>query len=205
MALSRSIAWGLVFSVVCSASQVLAQDSREVGMRDAVEAQLSKWKRGKENEAALALHQKDIVVARDISGVWLRDSGMDSTKLKLFSVGPNVYKIILSTGGCLGHWTLERTGVYKDGVLLLNRPLEEYTPLIYDRLFTIRTPAGVRLISEAALGWYREEHGAEMVSVLMFKNTTQSSATIMASKKPEVTKKQVAAPASRPSTQPLRL
>ncbi|MGC4044914.1 MAG: hypothetical protein QM758_14060 [Armatimonas sp.] len=168
-------------------------------MRAAIEARLSKWKRSKESEAALALHQKDIVVAGDISGFWLNGNDMALTSLKLFPIGPNTYKILFSAGGCLGHWRLERTGVYKDGVLLLNRPVEEYGSSPYDRLFTIRTPAGIRLISEFAMGWYRKEHGPDLVSFLTFKNTTQSSAAMMGAKK------KVVSPTPKPPAQPMRL
>lgn len=116
-----------------------------------IEQALSHWKRTSRKNPPVSAHISS--VAGDLSGEWTTKSG---TTIKLFIVKPNTYHVIFSSGRCLSHWTLERTGTYKDGTLLLNRPvMETYDidsdPWIYNRLFTTDTPKGQYLISDAAL------------------------------------------------------
>lgn len=198
--ISRFMVWAVASVVICSASKVHAQDNgkspdlpqEKTSTSKSIEELLSKWKRDKKT-AVLAPHQR--IIAENLSGVWQRSTGWDSTIFELFPIGPDTYKILFWTRGCLGGWTLERTGVYKDGILVLNRPVIEYAPFIYDRLFTIRTSQGIQLISDAALTWSRSQHEIALNSLWLFVNKTPPKASIS---RPFAAQKKTVTPSPKP-------
>jgi hypothetical protein len=145
---------------------VARQNQEEDTMGKIIEEKISLWKRTKDNNAFPSESQRCTV--SDVSGVWKRGGGMDYTTIKLFPMKSGRYRLLFSTGGCLSHWSLELTATYRDGVLLLNRPVEEYIPAVYDRLFTIKTPQGIRLISDTSLAWSRSQHETTPHSLWMF-------------------------------------
>lgn len=150
-----------------------------------VEKELSRWKPTTDNDAIPTAHQK--VIADDISGVWRNGNGggFDSAQIKLYPMGVDKYRVIFTSHGCLGHWRLVRTAIYKDGALWLDRPVVEYCGKPYRRLFTVRrpqdiefdsdgrvatSPAGIALISDEKLRWSRVQREPELNSLWMFKN-----------------------------------
>jgi hypothetical protein len=65
-------------------------------------------------------------------------------KTRVFAASPAtpaqgiIVSVNLQTSGCVGGWTLRRTGRYSDGVLELDRPVLEYCPVTYQKLYAIR-------------------------------------------------------------------
>lgn len=143
----------MVEGVSAGAQQRQDQDAQQ---RKVVEKELRQWRRGKQN-AAVPTRQL-ACVAEDLSGSWEIDGLVYGSTLRLFPLGSNRYRVQLYTGGRKGDWTLERTAIYRQGVLLLNHPIKEYNGLIYDRLFTIRTSVEVHQRTSGQLTTSMEVH-----------------------------------------------
>jgi hypothetical protein len=58
------------------------------------------------------------------------------------------YAVGLETHGCVGGWSFERTARYKDGILRLNKAVEEYDPGPYDTLYAISVDGKEYVISQ---------------------------------------------------------
>lgn len=74
----------------------------------------------------------------DIEGDWIGRTGMDSAQMSIKRRSEREYDIDFATGGCLGHWKLKRTGSYHEGVLTLDRPVQEYCPITFKTLYAVR-------------------------------------------------------------------
>lgn len=192
----RSVLLGLTgLAMMVSIPTVGAQGqiNQDVDRRNSIEKKLTHWKPTKDNDA-LPVKQLACVV-QDMSGVWrtfsrewdssleakifpegLRENDLllGSSQIKLFSMGGNRYRVLFSTGGVSGFWSLERTATYSKGVLVLNRPVQEERDASYTRLFTIRTSKGIYLISDYALTTYYQKHEKEQFLLLAgFRNGTR--------------------------------
>ena len=176
----RSLVLGLAgLALTVSILPVGAQGREDDFQREMIEKELAHWKPGKQNQA-VPTRQLACVVG-DPSGVWLSDEG---SKIKLFPLGHNQYRVLFATRGCLGNWTLERTATYGNGILLLNRPVMEYCPATYNRLFTIRTPQGIRLISDDALAFHYK-YKQKDTWFMAFENTTHTVKEVLPTAKPQ--------------------
>jgi hypothetical protein len=74
----------------------------------------------------------------DIEGDWIRRTRLDSARMRVKHRSSNHYDVEFATSGCLSRWQLKRTGSYRDGVLTLNRPVQEYCPITFNTLYAIR-------------------------------------------------------------------
>jgi len=119
-----------------------------------VERKLDHWLPTKENaqvpRAAIRSPQTDI------SGVWEVHRGHGGSSLAITRSGPETYDVVLDTHGCLDWWKLRRTGRYSDGVLVLNRPVQEYFPLTYQKLYAVRTSSSEYLVPDAGVGKFEQ-------------------------------------------------
>lgn len=123
-----------------------------------IERNLAHWKPTPENHATPPAKLR--YIASDISGVWMHGSGEEYTKIKLSAIAmrPGTYRVIWEAVGETYSFLLERTATYRGGVLMLDRPVEEYISSPYKRLFTIKTPQGIRLISDVKLFYCQKDH-----------------------------------------------
>lgn len=108
------------------------------------ETELDGWKPTCDEpyEPVEGIRQRDM----DIVGSWAVRRGMDGSSLTIKRNGERGYIVSFSTSGCLDRWRLARHGEYRDGVLRLNRPVRDYFPLTYDRLYAIRIEGQDRLL-----------------------------------------------------------
>jgi hypothetical protein len=119
------------------------------GSERIVERRLDRWKPTKENDWAPspAIQRPQT----DIAGTWQVSRGLDGSSLVITRSGPGSYDITLQTAGCLGSWTLRRTGRYSAGVLVLNRPVQEYLPITYQKLYAVRIGSAECLVPNISL------------------------------------------------------
>jgi hypothetical protein len=131
-----------------------------------IERKLDHWLPTKENaqvpRASIRSPQTDI------SGVWEVHRGHDGSSLAITRSGPETYDVVLDTHGCLDWWKLRRTGHYSAGVLVLNRPVQEYFPLTYQKLYAVRTSSSEYLVPDAGIGKF--EQGCWPDGSFSFKN-----------------------------------
>ncbi len=52
-------------------------------------------------------------------------------------------------------WKLRRTGHYSGGALVLNRPVEEYFPLTYQRLYAVRVGSTEYLVPDVVVARFQ--------------------------------------------------
>lgn len=94
-----------------------------------------------------------------IEGVWHSGGGFDSTQLLISSGGGDGrFLIRLSTGGCLGGWTLDRSGVLKKAVLTLNKPTQAYARAPFTRLYVVHSKSGTALVPSTGIDALRTEY-----------------------------------------------
>ena len=73
-----------------------------------------------------------------LEGRWGRYGHDDTAECTLVRSNGG-FSILFETCGDLAQWTLQRTGVFENGMLVLNRPVIEYCPRYYDRLYFVDT------------------------------------------------------------------
>jgi hypothetical protein len=114
------------------------------------EKELEGWQPGPENASVpmrTIRHPK-----MDITGDWRAGSiGHASTGLSISRSLLGTYTVRLDASGCLGGWHLNRTGRYADGVLTLDRPIEDYFMLKYKKLYAVRIGGQEHLLPSAAI------------------------------------------------------
>lgn len=109
------------------------------------EEELADWK--PESECPTKLHESLLDNALDPAGRWVNNCVHDAgNTLTLVRTAEGEYEVIFRTSGGLLSWQLSRTATYRDGVLTLNRPVQEYAPWIYQRLYPARIDGNQYLI-----------------------------------------------------------
>ncbi len=93
-----------------------------------------------------------------IEGTWRSGGGFSSSALELSAKAKTSYRVILSTGGCLGGWRLERSGVLEKGVLQLDRPAQQYTGRPFTRLYVVKSKDGTVLVPSTDIEAVRAEY-----------------------------------------------
>ncbi len=101
-----------------------------------VEAELAKWSPKAADLQVPPEKLRDSSI--EVEGDWIGRTGMDSARMSIQRRSSNDYDIDFATSGCLSHWELRRTGTYRDGVLTLDRPVQEYCPITFKTLYAIR-------------------------------------------------------------------
>ena len=113
------------------------------------EKKLRLWNPTKKNDAT---PKAELLVAKlSLKGTWTVGYGMESTSLAISPSRSGSYSVEFRTSGCLDGWRLHRTATFKDGTLLLNRPVEEYSPITYRRLFALRIKGKNYLVPDCSV------------------------------------------------------
>ncbi len=137
---------GLLASAATAGS---SRRERAAGTSAYIETELSTWKPSARNNArpsASLLHRQG-----DPTGTWDVDTGMDGSRLVINRLPDGSLAVTFTTSGCLRGWKLERTGAYRNGVLTLDKPVEEYGDLTYQRLYLVRAAGRNFLVADAAV------------------------------------------------------
>jgi hypothetical protein len=108
----------------------------EGDMSEIEESKLVHWKPDAHSETAPLPEIRRPEMSLD--GTWRVSRGMDGTTLWVRMLPSGSCVVTFQTGGCLGHWTLKRTGQILNGIMTLDRPVAEYLPLTYRRLYAVR-------------------------------------------------------------------
>jgi hypothetical protein len=93
--------------------------------------------------------QRYLAPETPIVGKWARFSGDDAAVLIITSLEDSRYRVEFEAGGDLGGWKLDRVGEYHEGVFTLNRPVLEYLPREYRKLYAVRLQGSVYLVSSS--------------------------------------------------------
>ncbi|MCB9853237.1 MAG: hypothetical protein H6819_09095 [Phycisphaerales bacterium] len=97
----------------------------------------------------------------DLEGSWLGRTGMDTASMVISRRNDGTFDVNFSTSGCLGGWRLKRTATYKDGILELDRPVQEYCPITFRRLYTIRANGTELLLPETSVADLMQDRDAD--------------------------------------------
>lgn len=107
---------------------------------------------------------QELAIDADLSGTWKRPGRMDLAEIQFTSKGNGRYGVEFTSVGCLNGWRLLRTATFKDGVILLNKPVKDYAGWTYDRLYSTHVGSETRLVWPEAyyepgsgIGWFSFE------------------------------------------------
>lgn len=90
-----------------------------------------------------------IVPEMDIVGNWeirLRRTG---SGIGIQKGESGRYRINFMTAGCLGSYKAERSAEFRDGILILDKPVAEYLSGVYQKLYAVRHQGTDYLLPEA--------------------------------------------------------
>ncbi len=104
----------------------------------------------------------------DISGSWTTHFGYSGSTLEISGSKTNGYFVHFQTGGCIGDWDLKRSGTYSNGVLRLNKAVQDYDhhpdyPAIYDTIYAVSVGRKAHLIPQSELRPLAEHHATNGV------------------------------------------
>jgi hypothetical protein len=114
-----------------------------------IEEELAQWK--PDHDDLSPILGKIFRPKAEIVGEWTTDVFLDGSRLSIQGKESGGYSVDFSTGGCLGHWDLQREGTYKDGVFRFKKAVEEYRPNTYDTLYAVSVNGTEYLISQSAI------------------------------------------------------
>lgn len=143
------VAAGLICMFMCLCHASYADQSAWA------EKQLLGWQPGPEHSQLpirSIRHRK-----MEIAGEWDRRGGHDGSHLSIEPSGKHTYAVAFRTAGCFGDWHLERSAKYINGVLTLDRPVEEQNGFTYKRLYAVRIAGEEYLLPSVAVA---RVHGA---------------------------------------------
>jgi hypothetical protein len=89
----------------------------------------------------------------DIEGRW-KASAASAPSAVIRRMDDNLYGLEIQTGGCLGHWKLQRKVRYESGILTLDFPAMEYPTKRFQRLFIIEISGEQFLLPSADVDRY---------------------------------------------------
>lgn len=93
----------------------------------------------------------------DVEGHWFADSTYTVSKMRISMLPSEHYAVELSTRGCLSNWELKRTAVFYDGILFLDKPVQDYGLDTFDRLFAVRLDGQACLLPPRLIGLVQHE------------------------------------------------
>jgi hypothetical protein len=120
----------------------------------AVEKRLDQWRPTKENERVP--HASARSPQTDVSGEWKVYGGYEGSSFVITRSGLETYAVVFETYGCMGWWKLRRTAHYSRGMLVLNRPVQEYSSLPYQKIYAVRVGVMEYLLPDVAVGRFEQ-------------------------------------------------
>lgn len=103
----------------------------------------------------------ELVSGLDLAGEWSTPGGYDLTKLTFVPLESGGYSVRFETAGCLGSWHFERKADYSGHTVILDLPVQEYSPATYTLLHTIRYRGNTYLVPSARVADFDGELGAD--------------------------------------------
>lgn len=109
---------------------------REAVSAEYVEARLEGWR--PQDDDDVVPPDRCRVPSMEITGEWLCESRLIRASLTIHSREDGKYSVDFSTSGCLRRWRLHRVGTFDDGVLMLDKPVQEYSSVTFNKMYAIR-------------------------------------------------------------------
>jgi hypothetical protein len=118
-----------------------ATDPRTGSGAHMAEEAIAHWKPEPKREvpAAFAVSDPDVV------GRWESGGFMDGNSVAIKAGESGTLRVIFSTQGCMGGWTLDRTAVVHGSRIDLDRPVRCYAPTVADALYVVKVGDEVML------------------------------------------------------------
>ena len=91
---------------------------------DEREAWLAGWTPDLADATAVAPYP--VPVDLDLGGCWSRGDLFVETTFELTRLADGCYGVVMKTSGCVGRWESRRRGELVDGVLVLDRAIDDY-------------------------------------------------------------------------------
>lgn len=95
-------------------------------------------------------------------GRWIRQGVLRRATLTIEPPVDGIYPVEFQTSGCLDRWTLRRAATYSRGVLVLDRPVQEYTSQTYKRLYLVRVAGEAALMPAPRAAEFAQRDPAEI-------------------------------------------
>ena len=101
----------------------------------------------------------------DIVGNWSVRRHFNSRSLRIKKLPSGKYEVMFSTGGCLGHFETERNGEFQSGTLSLHKPVAEYMPAVYQKLYAVRVGDADYLLPAAFVSRFQAAFSSDVAVV----------------------------------------
>ena len=98
----------------------------------------------------------ELVEGVDLEGTWRSRPFFDYTAITFKKQRDGNYSVCFESGGCLQEWVLHRVATYSGSTITLDKPVEEYLPATYTRMYTIRFNGTVFLIASERIRSFEE-------------------------------------------------
>lgn len=112
-----------------------------------------------ESESKDPPRRGELLSAIDLTGEWSTTRGWDSTTMTFSADESGGYVVQFETSGCVASWHLERRATYSGHTITLDRPVKEYLPATYTRLYTVRYRDNTYLVPSARVSDFDGELG----------------------------------------------
>ena len=122
-----------------------------------------------ENEYKLLPSRGEILQDVDLEGSWSSSRGFDFTTIHFGKLINGKRVVKFKSGGCIASWELSRLAQYSNGVITLNRPVKEYMPAMYTRLYTIRFNEKLYLVASDRVKDFEKDKDMDTVDMWLLK------------------------------------
>jgi len=123
-----------------------------------------------ENEYQVPPGKGKIVDHIQLEGTWSNPGEFSYTSITFEKRCAGNYGVKFYSGGCEMEWTLDREATYKKGVITFDKPVEEYLPALYTRMYTIQFNETVYLLASERIEDFEEENDSNGETWLLKKN-----------------------------------
>jgi hypothetical protein len=158
-----AFALALLPALLLSLARGAVPSEKEYGSTREVEKRLADWKPTKENDQVPRPGLRS--PKTDVAGRWeiRSDGNLQVSTLTVRRLGQSDFEVELWHGCCVAHWRLKRTARYADGVLVLDRPVEEPYGRVYRRLYAVRIAGRECLLPDVSVAKVERDLGLPLV------------------------------------------
>ena len=98
-----------------------------------------------------------LVEGVDLQGTWSSPVDLQYTAITFKKQPAGEYSVEFRSGGCLMDWLLHREATYSGSAIAFNKPVHEYLPATYTRMYTISFKGTVYLIASDRITKFEED------------------------------------------------
>jgi len=154
--MKRILSLSLLVFIAASCSRELVYFANQSVSNEVVNESIAKEYKP-EKEYHLPPKKGEVVADHELEGTWSSPGGLDYTSIVFQKTSSGKYSVKFSSGGCLADWTLDRQATYEKGIIIFDKPVEEYLPALYTKMYTIRFKDNIYLLASERIKDFEED------------------------------------------------